>query len=78
MVQVVLSAFGGVTKPFMRIEVVQDRDSTAPRHWAFDGEVMRHAVQVFGEATSDGDVFAPGAGKADLIRVVVWADKLAD
>lgn len=77
MVQAVLSAFDDVTKPFTRVEVVQDRDPAAPRHWAFHGEVMHHAVQVFGEVTSDGDVFAPGAGRADLIRVVVWADHLA-
>lgn len=78
MVQEVLSAFDDVTKPFTRVEVAQDRNPAAPRHWAFNGEVMHHAVQVFGEVTSDGDVFAPGAGRADLIRVVVWADNLAD
>ena len=75
-VQEMLSAFTGVSKPFTRVEVVQDRDPAAPRKWAFNGEVMRHGVQVAGDVTSGGDLFAPGAGSADLIRVVVWADRL--
>lgn len=75
-VQELLSAFDNVTKPFTRVEVVQDRNPAAPRHWAFDGEVMRHAVQVSGEVTSGGDLFAPGVGTADVIRVAVWANGL--
>lgn len=75
-VQELLSAFDDVTKPFTRVEVVQDRDLAAPRHWALDGEVMRHAVQVSGEVTGGGDLFAPGVGTADVIRVVVWANRL--
>lgn len=76
-VQELLAAFDGITKPFSQVEVVQDRDPANPRRWAFTGEVMRHGVQVWGEVTGGGEVFGPGAGTADVIHLVVWADRLA-
>ncbi len=76
-VQEMLSAFQNVTKPFLPLEPPPERDPAAPHRWACNGEVMGHGVQVAGDVTSGGDVFAAGAGTSEVIRLVVWADRLA-
>lgn len=77
LVQRMLSAFRDVAKPFSRAVLPNERDPTRPHCGTYNGEVMRHAVQVAGEVTSGDDAFGPGVGTANVIRVVVWADRLA-
>ncbi len=77
MVQELLSAFQDVTKEFLPAELPHDRDPAAPHRWAYNGEVMGHAVQVGGDVATGGKDLAPGAGTAEMIRLVVWADGLA-